>query len=147
MQIIRATEKNLDGLVTLFNGYMMFYRQASNPESYRRFLKERLINDEAIVFLAMEGDDTPMGFTLIYPSFSSVSQGRIYVLNDLFVHENHRQKGVATALLDAAAHFGRSNGGIRLTLETELTNLNAQKLYEKEGWIRNDDHYFYDLEL
>ena len=50
-------------------------------------------------------------------------------------------------LLDAAAKFGRAAGAVRLTLSTEITNLAAQALYEREGWKRQTGFYSYDLTL
>ncbi len=37
-----------------------------------------------MLFLAHEGD-TVLGFTQLYPTFSSVSLARVFVFNDLFV--------------------------------------------------------------
>jgi hypothetical protein len=38
-------------------------------------------------------------------------------------------------------------GAVRLALSTEVTNLTAQALYEREGWKRNVNFYSYDLML
>jgi ribosomal protein S18 acetylase RimI-like enzyme len=54
---------------------------------------------------------------------------------------------VGKALLDAAAEYGRSEGAVRLTLSTEVTNAAAQALYESEGWGRDDTFYTYNLPL
>ncbi len=146
MNIIKASLQHLDLLVPLFDGYMVFYRQESDVDKHRTFLQERIENNEAHIFIATDADGAGMGFTLLYPAFSSVSQARIYVLNDLFVHPDHRRLGVAAALMDAAAAYCKSTGGIRLHLETESSNVSAQALYEKEGWIR-ETGYFYQLKV
>ena len=88
-----------------------------------------------------------VGFTLLYPSFTSVGRKRIFVLNDLYVDKIARNKGVATSLLQAAADFARGNGAIRLHLETEKTNRAAQALYEREGWIKEDEVFHYNYTL
>jgi GNAT superfamily N-acetyltransferase len=87
-----------------------------------------------------------MGFTLLYPTFSSVSQARIFTLNDLFVHPDHRKKGVASELMNAAGNFAKLLGAVRLQLETENTNVNAQALYKKEGW-QMETNFFYNKKL
>ena len=143
MNIKQASVADLDELAPLFDGYMVFYRQESNLVKHRAFLSERLQNEEAYVFIAMDSDGSGMGFTLLYPAFSSVSQARIYVLNDLFVHPDHRRKGVAAALMNAAAAYCKGEGGIRLHLETESNNHSAQALYEKEGWIKETNYFYY----
>ena len=93
------------------------------------------------MFIAHEGDN-PIGFTQLYPSFSSVSLGRIYILNDLFVHESGRRKGAGAQLLATAIKYGKSVGAIRLALSTACTNIKAQALYEAEGWERDDDFFY-----
>ncbi len=143
MNIIKASLQHLDLLVPLFDGYMVFYRQKSDLGKHRTFLQERIENNEAHIFIATDAERSGMGFTTLYPTFSSVSQARIYVLNDLFVHPDHRRRGVASALMNAAAEYCKSSGGIRLHLETESSNHSAQALYEKEGWIKETNCFYY----
>jgi hypothetical protein len=75
----------LDSLVPLFDQYMVFYGNPSQPERCRDYLKSRLAQEEAVVFGFFAGNKTLSGFVLNYFSFSSVSLGKIVVLNDLFV--------------------------------------------------------------
>jgi ribosomal protein S18 acetylase RimI-like enzyme len=77
----------------------------------------------------------------LYPSFSSVSLARIFILNDLFVHEQARRKGVASMLMSAAVKFASTLGAVRLSLSTAITNDAAQALYHSAGWKR-DDQFF-----
>ena len=72
---------------------------------------------------------------------------RIFVLNDLFVAPQARQRGIGAALLQAAARYGRSVGAVRLALSTELTNTTAQSVYERMGWKRDAVFSVYQLGL
>ena len=145
-QVRQATVADLDQLVPLFDGYRQFYRQPSEPERIRSFLLDRFRHHQSVIFVAdLEG--TLAGFTQLYPSFSSGALARIYVLNDLFVTPEARHKGVGTALLEAAAEYGRQVGALRLVLSTELTNASAQALYEKLSWKRNTEYCSYQLTL
>jgi GNAT superfamily N-acetyltransferase len=147
MHIRRATLSDLELIVPLFDGYRQFYGRPSDPDVARRFLRERLEGGESIIFLAIDGVGSAVGFTQLFPSFSSVSAARILILNDLFVAPEGRRRGVGTLLLDAVAEYGRSVGAVRLTLSTEVTNLTAQSLYEREGWVRQNRYFSYDLAL
>jgi GNAT superfamily N-acetyltransferase len=69
------------------------------------------------------------------------------VLNDLFVAPGARRIGTGSALLEAAADFGRRNGAVRLALQTALTNRTAQSVYERLGWRRDAEFCSYQLEL
>lgn len=147
MTVRQATIFDLELIVPLFDAYRQFYRRPGDPDLARRFLRERFQHQESIIFLAMGRDGAAVGFTQLYPSFSSASAARIFVLNDLFVSPEGRRQGVGAMLLAAAAEFGRAAGAVRLILSTEVANLTAQALYEREGWKRQTDFYSYDLAL
>lgn len=72
---------------------------------------------------------------------------RIFILNDLYVASDARSRGVGSALLEAAAQYGRRVGAIRLALSTELSNTTAQAVYEKMGWQRDSVFCVYQLPL
>jgi len=146
MQIRRATPADLDALAALFDGYREFYRRPADLAVARAFLGERLARDESVVFLALDGDRA-VGFTQLYPSFTSAGMARIFILNDLFVHPDARGRGVATSLLRRAAEFARGERAVRLVLSTETTNAAAQALYAREGWQRDDAFLSYTLPL
>jgi ribosomal protein S18 acetylase RimI-like enzyme len=144
----RASLDDLDALATLFNAYRVFYRQRSDPEAARAFLRERLQRGESVVFIARDGGHRDaLGFTQLYPMFSSVSASRIWVLNDLFVAPAARKRGVARALMDRAREFATETGALRLILETTEDNRAAQALYESLGYVRESGERHYSLEL
>jgi len=91
--INKAGLADIDTLVSLFDGYRVFYRQPSDLEEARRFLTGIMTREEAVIFLAIDDHGRGAGFTLLYPSYSSVSMTRIFVLNDLFVHPTLDKKG------------------------------------------------------
>lgn len=146
LTVVRADAFSLDRLVSLFDGYRQFYGQASDPEGARAFLAERLNRGESVVFLALDGE-TPLGFTQLYPSFTSVGMRRIWILNDLFVAPAGRRRGVGQALLARARQHGVETGAARLTLSTATDNGTAQALYEAQGWQRDDRFHTYNLPL
>ena len=140
----QAVFADLAALVPLFDAYRQFYGQGMDLAGARRFLKERFELTQSVVFIAEERDNA-VGFTQLYPSFSSVSMARTFILNDLFVAPDRRRKGVGEMLLQAAAEFARDAGAVRLTLSTAVTNTSAQALYESAGWQRDDKFYVYNL--
>ena len=141
MSTRQATLADIDLVVPLFDGYRQFYGQVSDVAGARQFLLDRFEHGESVIFLAFEGDDA-IGFTQLYPSFSSVSMGRIFILNDLFVGPAGRRKGVGAKLLAAAIAYGSKLGAIRLALSTACTNATAQSLYQAQGWVRDDDFFY-----
>jgi GNAT superfamily N-acetyltransferase len=145
--IIRATVADIDDLAPLFDAYRVFYDQTSDLGLARSFLLKRLRAGESVMFIARDESGSAVGFTQLYPSFSSGACARIFILNDLFVAPQARKRGVGQALLRAAANFGRSAGAIRLTLATAVENHTAQILYQAAGWRRSDAFLTYNLPL
>jgi GNAT superfamily N-acetyltransferase len=131
----QATIHDLDLVAPLFDAYRQFYAQPSDLALARSFLAERFRHAESVILLALhESSGEGVGFTQLYPLFSSVRATRRYLLNDLFVTPAKRRFGVAAALLHAATAHARAMGGSGMSLSTANDNLAAQRLYESMGW-------------
>lgn len=142
MKIQKATLAHLPELTKLFNGYRVFYEQVSNLAAAEKFLKERLENEESIIYIALDDDGNGLGFTQLYPTFSSVSMQRFYILNDLYVLPEMRGQKIGEAILKFAQNVAKINNWKGLALETAADNP-AQKLYERLGWEQSPDFYHY----
>jgi ribosomal protein S18 acetylase RimI-like enzyme len=147
MKIFRATIGQLDVLAGLFDQYRCFYEQASDLEACRKFIGDRLRNNESVIFAAQADNGDIVGFTQLYRSFCSVEMKELIYLYDLFVAPQARRQGVARALMDAARQYAVNRGAGRLQLETAITNHPGQALYEDLGWERDEEFYTYHLAL
>ncbi|MBS4211199.1 MULTISPECIES: GNAT family N-acetyltransferase [Neobacillus] len=141
MNLIKATINDLDAVTELFDLYRQFYEQSPDTEGAREFLKTRILNGESVIFVAYEGGEA-VGFTQLYPTFSSVSMQRSWILNDLYVKKEYRGKGIGDKLINKAIEMARDTGAKGVLLETASDNFPAQGLYEKIGFKR-ETHYFY----
>ncbi|WP_158885697.1 GNAT family N-acetyltransferase [Rhodanobacter sp. L36] len=148
LQIREATLRDINAVTVLFDGYRQFYGQPADISRARDFLAERIANRESLILLARgEGDEAALGFTQLYPLFSSVRTVRTWLLNDLFVASAARRRGVAAALINAAVDAARARGAASLSLSTALDNAPAQALYESMGWQRDRQFCEYMLTL
>ncbi len=148
MQIRPATLADLDPLAGLFDAYRQFYRQPTDLDLSRDFLAERLRLADTALYVAAEGD-TLLGFVHLFPVFTSTGKrpGRLWLLNDLFVGEAGRRRGVARALMERATTHARETGARGLFLQTGRNNLAARALYESLGYMRDDVFLVYELGL
>jgi len=146
--IVQATKEDMEEVIILFDQYRIFYGQDSDTINARIYITDRFDNNDSVILLARdtaEGD--PIGFVQLYPSFSSISMRKMWILNDLFVIEKYRRQGVAQSLLDAATNVARITKAKGIELSTASDNVNAQRLYERNGFSRDEVYYHYSLEV
>lgn len=144
----QAAPDDVEPVADLFDQYRQFYRRTSDLPAARAFIGSRLQNGDSIIFVVQaEPGGALVGFTQLYPLFASLSIGRAFVLNDLFVSPVARGLGLGRHLLERAAEYGRDTGARYLELSTEITNGAAQQLYDKLGWVRETGFYHYSLDL
>ncbi|WP_221564946.1 N-acetyltransferase [Alkalihalobacillus sp. TS-13] len=145
--IKQATLNELDKLAELFDKYRVFYGKTADIKGSRTFLQERIKNEESVIYLAMMDDEvnTIMGFVQLYPIFTSVGLKRQWLLNDLYVEPAYRRKGVGEKLLSKSEELSRQTASAGILLETAHENTGAQQLYEKFGYEKDTDHYYYFL--
>ena len=139
--IRRATDADLDAVTPLFDAYRRFYGQSGDLPRARAFLAARMQAGESVVLLAAR-DGAAVGFTQLFPIFSSVRTARMWVLNDLYVDAVARRGGVARSLLDAAVRFARDDGAVRIVLETSADNAAARALYRGAGWQEESSQWY-----
>lgn len=136
----------------LFNQYRMFYAQESDEEGAVRFISERMAREESVILAAVyrsgvNSVEQITGFAQLYPSFSSVSMGKIWIVNDLYVLPDHRGRGIAGMLLDAAREMAYQDKAIRIVLSTAKDNVQAQRIYEAKGYVQDSHFLHYELDL
>ncbi|MFC7686428.1 GNAT family N-acetyltransferase [Ureibacillus sp. GCM10028918] len=146
MELYQATMEDLEGTSHLFNLYRIFYKKDSNLEGAGDYIKERIDRKDSVIFVVKDNDKY-IGFTQLYPTFSSISMKRAWILNDLYVVEEARKAGVGEMLLNKARDFAKETGAKSLSLSTAINNNSAQKLYEKNGYKRDIEFYHYELDL
>ncbi|SDB85913.1 Acetyltransferase (GNAT) family protein [Acinetobacter boissieri] len=84
-------------------------------------------------------------FIQLYPTFSSVSISKAWILNDLYVDKDHRRQGIAEHLMTKAIEWGQITQAKYLALETGLDNLAAQTLYKRMGFIEQNQTMFFEF--
>ncbi|OIR01179.1 mycothiol acetyltransferase [mine drainage metagenome] len=144
--IRKATINDVAVIAPLFDGYRIFYKQTADLAGAEKFISDRINKNESVIFLAEENNKA-VGFTQLYPIFSSVGMKRCWLLNDLFVAPDARGKGVADALLQTAQQFGAETNSRWLMLQTAVDNYAAQKVYERNGWKKEQQFFTYNYAL
>jgi len=144
MIVKKATLQNLEQLVKLFDGYRVFYKKQSDIAAATTFIKERLTNNDSEIFVSEMTNGNLSGFTQLYPLFSSTKMKRYWLLNDLFVANEYRGKGISISLIERAKQLVMESNACGMYLETEKTNVIGNQLYPRIGFTLNSVSNYYE---
>jgi ribosomal protein S18 acetylase RimI-like enzyme len=135
-RILRVRHDQRCLVAGLFDQYRIFYNQPSNRQLADRYIGDRLLHNESVIFTALinSPDATAAGFVQLYPKYSSIHANKSIILNDLFVLPDYRNRGIALKLIGAAIQFAVENNFTEIQLETMHDNFPAQNLYESVGF-------------
>ena len=148
MNIRQAGLADIKAIAELFDLYRQFYKCNPDPALSENFIRERLANNESIIFLASNEHDKSTGFVQLYPSFCSIDVCKILILHDLYVDASCRNQGLGKLLMDRATQYARETGAGRLDLLTDKTNYPGQALYEKLGYEKTLENFIaYSLKV
>jgi GNAT superfamily N-acetyltransferase len=146
MSIRKATLADIPTLAILFDQYRVWYGKPTDVQGAQQFLTARLSQEESVIFTA-EAKGKIVGFTQLYPLFSSTRMKRLWLLNDLFVLEEERGKGYSKQLIAAAKDLCRDTNGCGLMLETQQSNDIGNQLYPATGFELNTEQNFYEWDV
>jgi GNAT superfamily N-acetyltransferase len=134
MRVQPITEDQFERVLPLIAGYQRFYgvRQPEDDRN-RRFFRRFLAPSEDGLLLGAWDDDELVGFATLYWTFSSTHAAEIVLMNDLFVSETHRGRGIGQALIEESLKVARKRGTRHLEWMTAEDNLVAQRLYDRIG--------------
>lgn len=147
MTVSAAGAADLADLTRLFASYLRFYQLPRDEADIATFLEQRLQRGDSQLFIARDEQGAAQGFVQLYPFHSSLALEPAWLLSDLYVDENARRSGIGEALMNAARVHAEATGACGLQLETAKTNLAGQSLYERLGYVRDEQFFTYWLSL
>lgn len=131
----------LSDMVAAFAAYERLPTQAT-PESIRAELSRPDCVIEAVIAFV---DGVPAGFAVFFQTFSTFASRRGLYLEDIFVADAFRNKGVATALLRFVARLAVSRDVVRVEFAVLLWNTVAIEFFETLGATPNSAWTLYRL--
>ena len=146
LTIRKADISDTDHIINLLTDYRTFYRLDTNLNELTSFVKARIQNAESVILLAFAGRKA-VGIAQLYPCFTTLGLGKLWILNDLFVSDTQRSQGIGKALLDETIRFAKKDGAKRVDLKTEHDNFSAKTFYEKYGFIRDETYVHYRFHI
>lgn len=144
MVIREARSTDLLQLSELFNRYRIFYQKEADLLAAKNFLENRLKEKDSKIYVAQDDTEQLIAFVQLYPLFSSTRMKKLWLLNDLFVDEKQRGKGISVKLIEEAKILVKNTNACALFLETDKSNTIGNNLYPKTGFKLNTESNFYE---
>lgn len=139
IEIAPVGDTEFERLLPLIAAYQRFYEvEEIDEERNRAFFRRFLAPSEDGMLLGAREGDRFLGYACLYWHFSSLQARESVLMNDLYVDEAARGKGVGRALIEASRDIARARGAAHLEWSTAPDNLTAQRLYDSTGAERSE---------
>jgi len=96
------------------------------------------VSDERVSDEGVDGE--PVGYLCVTLCYSLEFDGRFALLDELYLEEAWRGKGIGAQAIAFAAEWSRARGLAAIRLEVAHTNSRAVELYRREGFKAHDRH-------
>lgn len=141
MEITTATKDDVKDILPLQS---QIYRVKTLPENARKVLEE-LINSENCDVLVAKVDGKVVGTGTVF-YLKSPAHGKPYAfLEGIVVDENHRGRGVGTALSKKAVGLARQKNCYKIIFTSGMDRDNIHKFYENLGFVKWGYEFRMDL--
>ena len=132
-----ATRQDAESIALLGREFVAYLRALGDPNprslTAEEYLRDGFGEHPAFAGLIAELESQAVGYLLYCQAYDLDLGGRILYIIDLFVREGTRRRGVARALMEAAAEICRQMEGQELLWSVYAPNKMAAAFYEKLG--------------
>lgn len=133
LEIRRATRADLEALARLHEQFRKSLQRATPTRvQFTAALDRLLTTGTAHILVATTGSEA-VGYTTLHVLHTAWTDTSVAVLEDLFVAELCRGRGVGHALVEAAIREATALGCSSLSLDTNERNEASQKVYRRLG--------------
>jgi GNAT superfamily N-acetyltransferase len=147
VEIAPIAGEEFEELLPLIAAYQRFYEVAKvDDDRNRAFFRRFLAPSEDGLLLGARGEGRLLGYACLYWHFSSLEATECVLMNDLFVDESARGRGVGRALIEASADVARERNVPFVEWSTAPDNHTAQRLYDSTGAERSQ-WFTYELRI
>lgn len=143
VKIEKVNRSNMNDFIHLIGGLAHYENAAPPDEAAKRRLEADALSENPPfrAFVAYLGD-RPIGYIIYYHTYSTYDGRRILFLEDIFVTEDVRKKGVGKDMFDFCLEEAKKQGCCGLQWAVLKWNENAIGFYERMGAKREDLHIY-----
>ncbi len=130
IEISQLRLKDARDFAPLLAGYAQALKRGA-PRRPDDVYAETLLQDRAVEVMGARLDGALVGFAIFVDLPEPVSGLRCGMVDHIYVHHDHRQKGIAKAIVDLLADQAEERGWSKLILNAPRQPEDGRKLYEQ----------------
>lgn len=139
VEIAPISLEEYEELLPLIAAYQRFYEvEDIDEERNRSFFKRFLAPSEDGLLLGARSESGLLGYACLHWHFGSLAARESVLLNDLYVREEARGRGIGRGLILASAEIARERGAAYVEWATSPDNETARRLYDSLGAERSE---------
>lgn len=142
--IRKAAADDVETIISLMRDFAAFEQLSDYLTITEELLTDALFGDASFVeaFVA-EADGAIAGYAIFYPHFSSFRGQKGYYLEDIYIDEKYRGRGLGEAMLREIAKMGAARGFVRIDFQVLAWNTPAIDFYKSlRAAIDDDERHF-----
>lgn len=138
MLIEQATLEDLPGLTELLVD-LFAHQPDFRPDRVKQMRGLRLLLENPArgrIFVIRHHGRIAGMINLLF-TISTAEGGLVMLLEDLIIHRDFRGQGLGTALLEHAIEYARTKEFLRITLLSDIDEVESQKLFSSYGFVKS----------
>lgn len=146
--IRRAGRADAEAVIGLIVALAEFENLPPPDSEAQARLREHGFGDQPkfeVLLAETEGATGPVGYALLFPTYSTFLAKPSLYLEDVFVLPDYRRRGIGKALLRECARAAHEGGYGRLEWTCLDWNTNAQAVYKRMGARQMKEWYLYRM--
>ncbi|MDD5088739.1 MAG: GNAT family N-acetyltransferase [bacterium] len=133
-----ATSADVPALLDMMHALYVYDHSPFHKEEHERALRLLIADENSGRVWLIQSDGKIVGYLVLCFGFSLEFRGRDAFVDELFIVESFRGRGIGTEALRFVEQAARALGIKALHLEVAHTNTRAQEVYRKFGYLDHD---------
>ncbi|HOL81802.1 MAG TPA: GNAT family N-acetyltransferase [Ignavibacteriales bacterium] len=136
LEIIQAVNKEIKEILLMMKDFYEFENIHFNENNLTKLLNEILLsNNQKGYIFKFTTNNIILGYSIVTIGFSLEYQGNYFLIDELYIKPDYRNKGIASKFLEFIKNFAFTKNIHYILLEVDDFNKNAYNLYLKNGFV------------
>ncbi len=145
--IREAQETEITLIQELVKEMATYERRPEDMTGTQEELRYWLFERKIATILLMEYEGTPIGYAIYYPIFGSFAAHANVHLEDLYIREEYRKRGLGRVFFEAIAGRAKEEGYAKMEWSCLDWNIPSIGFYEKIGAEYETGRKYFELSL